>query len=114
MDGGNNVTVVGAKTIKNMEGYVIVGEWRVYKSQLVGCGLDGLQKFRNEPSSTLVHMSDSFNCITHVRERFANKRVRVLQASRDVSAMATRGMTFLHTDENITLTSNLSCWYHCR
>lgn len=32
MDGGNNVTVVGAETIKNMEGYVIVGEWRVYKN----------------------------------------------------------------------------------
>lgn len=38
----------------------------------------------------------SFNCMTLVHEQLVNRWVRVLQASREVLAMATRGMTVLH------------------
>jgi len=59
----------------------------------------------NERVPRWLDVRVSFNCMTLVRERFANRRASVLQASRDVSAVATSGMTFSDTDENIALSS---------
>lgn len=56
----------------------------------------------------------SFNYMTHIRERFTNRRLRVLQPSLEVSDMAISSMTFSDTDEKITLKSSLSNRYQCK